>query len=115
MEYASSVGLTTAVDQGCCFWFGVNLPADQVHGYQTYYDLWEQGKLSLRLRFGGGGTPGPNGLPRAVAIRDAAMDSIGKEDDCSESSASANSPLEVSGRPAACPLSKPSVKSQNGV
>ncbi|HIM37978.1 MAG TPA: hypothetical protein EYM38_08195 [Dehalococcoidia bacterium] len=81
MEYASSVGLTTAVDQGCCFWFGVNLPADQVHGYQTYYDLWEQGKLSLRLRFGGGGTPGPNGLPKAVAIRDAAMDSIGEEDD----------------------------------
>ena len=81
MEYASSVGLTTAVDQGCCFWFGVNLPADQVHGYQTYYDLWEQGKLSLRPRFGGGGTPGPNSLPKAVAIRDAAMDSIGEEDD----------------------------------
>lgn len=61
----------------------MNLSANQVHGYQTYYDHWEQGELSLRLRlrFGGGGPPGPDGLPRAVTIRDAAMESIGEEDD----------------------------------
>jgi len=83
MEYANSVGLTTVVDQGCCFWFGVNLSPDQVHGYQTFYDLWEQGELTVRvrLRFGGGGSPGPDGVPPVVWRTEAAMESIGDGDD----------------------------------
>ncbi len=83
MQYANSVGLTTVVDQGCCFWFGVNLPPDQIHGYQTFYDFWEQGELTvrLRLRFGGGGSPGPDGIPPVVLRRDAAMEIVGDGDD----------------------------------
>ncbi len=50
MAYASSVGLTTVVDQGCCTWFGVRLPPDRIPGYETFYDLWRQDELTLRLR-----------------------------------------------------------------
>ena len=83
MDYANSVGLTTVVDQGCCFWFGVNLPPDQIHGYQTFYDLWEQEELTvrLRLRFGGGGSAGPDGVFPVVRSRDAATEIIGDGDE----------------------------------
>lgn len=82
MNYANSVGLTTVVDQGCCFWFGVNIAPDQVHGYQTFYDLWEQGELTirLRLRFGGGGSPGPDGVFPSVGRSEAAMEIVGDGD-----------------------------------
>ena len=63
MAYAASVGLTTVQDQGCCGWFGAQIPPGHAPGYDIYYDLWREQKLDvrLRLRYLAGGMPDENG------------------------------------------------------
>ena len=50
MRYAASLGLTTVQDQGCCGWFGAQVPLGRAPGYDVYYDLWREGALDVRLR-----------------------------------------------------------------
>ena len=50
LQYASSVGLTTVVDAGCCHWLGTKVDADELPGMKYAEKFWREGKLPLRLR-----------------------------------------------------------------
>ena len=59
MAFAASRGLTMVQDQGCCGWFGAQIPVGEAPDYDVYYDLWREEALSirLRLRYLAGGMP----------------------------------------------------------
>ena len=51
MAYATSLGLTTVVDQACCDWLGAHLTAADRPNMRIAEYFWRAGKLPLRLRF----------------------------------------------------------------
>ena len=81
MRYATSVGLTTVQDQGCCGWFGAQVPLGRASGYGVYYDLWREGALDLRLRlrYLSGGVPDATGRYPAAARMDNAVQQLGDD------------------------------------
>jgi predicted amidohydrolase YtcJ len=81
MAYAASVGLTTVQDQGCCGWFGAQIPLGRAPGYDVYYDLWRAGELDvrLRLRYLAGGVPDDTGRYPAAARMDNAVQGLGDD------------------------------------
>ncbi len=81
MRYATSVGLTTVQDQGCCGWFGAQVPLGSASGYGVYYDLWREGALDLRLRlrYLSGGVPDATGRYPAAARMDNAVQQLGDD------------------------------------
>ena len=81
MRYATSVGLTTVQDQGCCGWFGAQVPLGRAPGYGVYYDLWREGALDLRLRlrYLSGGVPDATGRYPAAARMDNAVQQLGDD------------------------------------
>ena len=81
MRYATSVGLTTVQDQGCCGWFGAQVPLGRAPGYDVYYDLWREGALDLRLRlrYLSGGVPDATGRYPAAARMDNAVQQLGDD------------------------------------
>ncbi len=81
MRYATSVGLTTVQDQGCCGWFGAQVPLGHAPGYDVYYDLWREGALDLRLRlrYLSGGVPDATGRYPAAARMDNAVQQLGDD------------------------------------
>ena len=84
MAYAASLGLTTVLDAGGGFWFGVTVPPDQVQGgHDLYYDLWRQDRLTvrMRLRFGGGGSAGPDGVFPVIGSMENALETVGDGDE----------------------------------
>ncbi len=50
MAYATSLGLTTVVDQACCDWLGAHLTAADRPNMRIANYFWRAGKLPLRLR-----------------------------------------------------------------
>ena len=83
IEYANSLGLTTVTDQGCCGWFGADVPPDyQVYGYETFLSLWQQDALNIRLRLeiGGGGSPNADGEYPFVLRTEDMMATVGEGD-----------------------------------
>ena len=50
MAYATSLGLTTVVDQACCDWLGAHLTAADRPNMRIADYFWRAGKLPLRLR-----------------------------------------------------------------
>ena len=50
MAYATSLGLTTVVDQACCDWLGAHLTAADRPNMRIAEYFWRAGKLPLRLR-----------------------------------------------------------------
>jgi len=48
--YASGLGLTMVVDQGCCPWLGTNVGEDELPGFKYAVGFWRNGELPLRLR-----------------------------------------------------------------
>ena len=81
MRYATSVGLTTVQDQGCCGWVGAQVPLGRASGYGVYYDLWREGALDLRLRlrYLSGGVPDATGRYPAAARMDNAVQQLGDD------------------------------------
>ncbi len=81
MRYATSVGLTTVQDQGCCGWFGAQVPLGRAPGYGVYYDLWREGALTLRLRlrYLSGGVPDVTGRYPAAVRMDNAVQQLGDD------------------------------------
>ena len=76
LRYASSVGLTTVVDAGCCHWLGTHVDADELPGMKYAEKFWREGKLPLRLRlhFNHRGTIDQQGLQSVSArIENATM------------------------------------------
>lgn len=51
MAYATSLGLTTVVDQACCDWLGAHLTAAERPNMRIAKEFWRSGQLLLRLRF----------------------------------------------------------------
>ena len=84
MAYSVSLGLTTVVDAGGGFWFGVDVPPDQVQGgHDLFYDIWRQNDLTvrMRLRFGGGGSAGPDGVFPVIGSMENALATVGDGDE----------------------------------
>ena len=84
MAYSGSLGLTTVVDAGGGFWFGVDVPPDQVQGgHDLFYDMWRQDDLTvrIRLRFGGGGSAGPDGVFPVIGSMENALATVGDGDE----------------------------------
>jgi len=50
MDYATSLGLTAVVDQGCCDFLGAHLDIDDRPNFRILDTLWQKGELPLRLR-----------------------------------------------------------------
>ena len=50
MEYATSLGLTTVVDQGCCDFLGAHLDIDDRPNLTVLDAIWRDGLLPLRIR-----------------------------------------------------------------
>ena len=83
MAYSGSLGLTTVVDAGGGVWFGVDVPSDQVQGgHDLFYDIWRQDDLTvrMRLRFGGGGSAGPDGEFPVIGSMENALATVGDGD-----------------------------------
>ena len=85
MVYAGSLGLTTVVDQGRGAWVRCGgRPPDQVQGgYDLFYDIWRQDSLTvrMRLRFGGGGSAGPDGVFPVIGSMENALATVGDGDE----------------------------------
>ena len=84
MAYAGSRGLTTVVDAGGGAWFGVDVPPGEVQGgYDLFYDIWGQDSLTvrMRLRFGGGGSAGADGLFPVIRSMENALATVGDGDE----------------------------------
>ena len=84
MAYSGSLGLTTVVDAGGGVWFGVDVPPDQVQGgHDLFYDMWRQDDLTvrIRLRFGGGGSAGPDGVFPVIGRMENALATVGDGDE----------------------------------
>ena len=84
MAYAGSLGLTTVIDAGGGVWFGVDVPPDQVQGgHDLFYDIWRQDSLTvrMRLRFGGGGSAGPDGVFPVIGSMENALEAVGDGDE----------------------------------
>ena len=74
-------GLTTVQDQGCCGWFGAQVPLGRAPGYDVYHDLWREGALDvrLRLRYMSGGVPDGTGRYPAASRMDNSVQGLGDD------------------------------------